>query len=68
MTTMSPTQIGLFVRHTPDSVWEWVGFFPNPEQANLAFNALEIEHPELDAVWINPQQVFTSMTVSKEMN
>lgn len=60
------SQIGIFVRVVPGAPWKWEGFHNSSKSATLRFNMIEIEHPYADAIWFDPDEVFTSMTRPKE--
>lgn len=63
---MSGRQLGLFIRLAPGKEWVWEGWWNGPDAAHLFYNTVEAQHPEAEAIWMDPDSVFDSMTRKKD--
>ena len=54
------------MRVAPGAPWRWEGWFESPELATMFYNTIEIDYPEAEALWMEPESVFNSLTKKKD--
>lgn len=59
-------QLGLFIRLAPGQEWIWEGWWDSPESATMFYNTVEMQNPNAEALWMEPESVFNSMTRKKD--